>query len=205
MFLIGLTGGIASGKSTVAEQWQALGADVIDADELARLAVVPGSEGLNLIVSRFGKSVLLENGELDRKALAAIVFDNEHDRKELESILHPIIRRLSLKKIESSDSEIVVYVIPLLAETKDHLPFDFVVTVEAPESTRAERLQNNRGFSKTEAKSRIDSQASAVERANLSDRILNSNQDLQLFLNDSRLLYGEFENLARKKAELNGK
>lgn len=201
MFLIGLTGGIASGKSTVADLWQSMGADVIDADELARLAVAPNSIGLKNIVARFGNQVLLESGELDRKALASIVFNDQDSRKSLESILHPLIRELSLDRIKSSESKLVVYVIPLLVETKSNLPFDYVVTVEAPESVRLERLKNTRGFTEAEAKARIDTQASAVDRANVADRILNSNQELPLFLNDSRLLFAELEKLALQKED----
>jgi dephospho-CoA kinase len=204
MFLIGLTGGIASGKSTVADLWQSMGADVIDADELARLAVAPNSIGLKNIVARFGNQVLLESGELDRKALASIVFNDQDSRKSLESILHPLIRELSLDRIKSSESKLVVYVIPLLVETKSNLPFDYVVTVEAPESVRLERLKEKRRFSEAEAKARIDTQASAVDRANVADRILNSNQELPRFLNDSRLLFAELEKLALQKEDSHG-
>ena len=201
MFLIGLTGGIASGKSTVANLWESLGADVIDADELARLAVAPGSVGLHQLVKRFGSGVILESGELDRQALASIVFNDSDSRKDLESILHPIIRELSLARINSSSAKLVVYVIPLLVETQSDLPFDYVVTVEAPESVREERLKTNRGFSSSDARARIDAQASAIERANVADRILNSNQELSLFLNDSRLVFSELERLALQKEE----
>jgi dephospho-CoA kinase len=204
MFLIGLTGGIASGKSTVAEQWQSFGADVVDADELSRLAVVPDSVGLHKVVERFGTGILLENGELDRKSLAVQVFNDEKNRKDLESILHPIIRKLSLERIEKSEAKLVVYVIPLLVETQSDLPFDYVVTVEAPETVRLERLQAGRGLSHADAKARVESQASSVQRANVADRILNSNQDMPLFLNDSRILYGELEKLALEKEELHG-
>lgn len=204
MFLIGLTGGIASGKSTVAEQWKSFGADVVDADELSRLAVVPDSVGLQKIVERFGTGILLENGELDRKSLAVQVFNDDKKRKDLESILHPIIRQLSLERLEKSEAKLVVYVIPLLVETQSDLPFDYVVTVEAPEAVRLERLQTGRGLSHADAKTRVDSQASSVQRANVADRILNSNQDMPLFLNDSRILYGELVKLALEKEKLRG-
>ena len=204
MFLVGLTGGIASGKSTVAELWKALGADVIDSDDLARIAVEPGSLGLRKIVERFGANVLLQTGELDRKALAEIVFDDEHQRKDLENILHPIIRKLSADQIESSKSKIIVYVIPLLVETKSDLPFDYIVTVEAPESVRAERLQTGRGLDLREAKARIAAQASAIDRANMADRILNSNQELPLFLKESRQLFSELQSLALQKEKRDG-
>ena len=204
MFLIGLTGGIASGKSTVADLWQSMGADVIDADELARLAVAPNSIGLKNIVARFGNQVLLESGELDRKALASIVFHDQDSRKSLESIIHPIIRELSLDRIKSSGSKLVVYVIPLLVETASNLAFDYVVTVEAPESVRLDRLKDTRGFTEAEAKARIDTQASSVDRANVADRILDSNQELPLFLNDARLLFAELEKPALQKEDSHG-
>jgi dephospho-CoA kinase len=201
MFLIGLTGGIASGKSTVADQWQRLGAEVIDADELARVAVAPGSAGLRKVVETFGSKLLLETGELDRRALANLIFNESSKRKKLESILHPIIRQLAEERIQKSNSELVVYVIPLLVEAQTDLLFDFVVTVEAPDHVRAQRLVTNRGLTPEEATSRIMAQASSVERANVADRILNSNQDLELFLKASRQLFAELEKMAAQKGK----
>lgn len=203
MFLVGLTGGIASGKSSVAEYWESLGADVIDADLLAREVVEPGSAGLKQIIDEFGKSVLTTDGELNRQALAEIVFSNADSRKKLESITHPLIRKVALERIRSSGSKIVVYVIPLLVESQSDLPFDFTVTVEAPEKDQVQRMMESRGMTEIEAKSRIASQASPAERANISNRILSSNQPLKLLLKDAKILWNEIEKLSEAKEHSN--
>ena len=195
MFLVGLTGGIASGKSTVAEVWEQLGADIIDADQLAREVVAPGTHGLNQIIQEFGNEVLLPDGSLNREKLAELVFTNPMNRMKLESITHPLISALARDRISSSKAGIVVYVIPLLAESKSQLPFDYVVTVEAREVDQIERMVTSRNMTKAQAKARISSQASPAMRANLADRILNSNQSLALLIKDARDLWFEIEKM----------
>lgn len=199
MFLVGLTGGIASGKSSVAECWQKLGADVIDADVIAREVVEPGSYGLKKVSEVFGQSVLNADGSLNRKALASIVFASSDSRNQLESIIHPLIRETAQRLIEHSTSAIVVYVIPLLVESKSELPFDLIVTVEAPEPDQVSRMVETRGMSQSEAVARIRSQAKPAERANLADKILNSNQSFHLLLNDATTLWYEIQRLAALK------
>lgn len=200
MFLVGLTGGIAAGKSTVADLWQELGAEIIDADELAREVVEPGSTGLAAITKLFGVDVLDENGALDRKALSAKVFGSIENRKALEEITHPLISALAKRKLVESKSPIVVYAIPLLVESKSKLPFDFVVTVEAPVSDQISRMIEHRGMTEVEAKQRIAAQAKPADRANVADRILSSNQSLKLLLKDARLIWQEIQVAARNKA-----
>ena len=203
MFLVGLTGGIAAGKSTVAELWASLGAEVIDADELARSVVEPGSEGLGQIVETFGAKVLNPDGTLNRGELANLVFHDFALRKKLESITHPLIRDLAQGLINSSHADIVVYVIPLLVESKSNLDFDYVVTVEAPQPDQLKRMTDNRGMSEEEALARIKAQATPAERANVADRILSSNQSLALLLNDAQVLFKDIERMAIEKAEKN--
>jgi dephospho-CoA kinase len=199
MFLVGLTGGIAAGKSAVAELWSSLGAEVIDADVLARKIVAPGSDALKDIVQHFGPQVLLPSGELDRTKLAELVFKNPDERLVLESFTHPRIKELAEFLIASSQSPIVVYVIPLLVESGSQLPFDFVVTVEAPEKDQVERMVLTRGMSEEAALERIKSQATPAQRANTADRILNSNQSLVLLLKDAKSLWSEIVSLAESK------
>lgn len=204
MFLIGLTGGIAAGKSTVAEHWRKLGAHEIDADQLARLAVTKGSSGLAKVVEKFGDKVLNSAGELDRGALASLVFNDSNLREELEAIVHPIVRQLAAEELAKIEAEygpesIVVYSIPLLVETDSNLPFDVVVTVEAPEEKQIARMVKSRGMSTAEAKSRIASQATPVQRAARADHILNSNQELALLLRDAEQLFHTFEAQAAVK------
>ncbi len=194
MFLIGLTGGIAAGKSTVADFWKSLGAIEIDADLLAREAVAPASQGLKSVVDLFGEGVLNTDGSLDRTALGSVIFDNPEKRAQLEGIVHPLVQFKAKELLKAYENEaFVIYNVPLLVEANVDLPFDTVVTVEAPESTRLDRLVKERGLTELEAKSRIASQASAAERANRADHILNSNQPLNLMLKDAQQLWNKFQ------------
>jgi dephospho-CoA kinase len=200
MYLVALTGGIAAGKSTVAKRWVENGAIEIDADRLAREVVEPGSVGLQRVREAFGPHVLTESGQLDRKALAEIVFKDAEKRELLNSILHPLIRQRTRELLEQMrNEEIVVYSVPLLVETSVDHEFDLVVTVEAPEEEQVKRLVTSRGLSDAEARSRIASQAKPVDRAARADRILNSNQDVNLLLRDADKLWQEIQSLARSE------
>jgi dephospho-CoA kinase len=172
--LIALTGGIGSGKTTVASRWAELGAKEIDADILAREVVEPGSEGLSAVTARFGDQVLNPDGSLDRAALAAVAFSTEETRKDLEALLHPRIQELAAERVKGLEGTIV-YVIPLLAETNSKLNFDRIVTVSCDEAVRLDRLITLRGMSKEEALSRIAAQASDAEREAKADTIIDSN------------------------------
>ena len=201
MYLVGLTGGIASGKSTVANVWDDLGATVIDADLLAREVVEPGTVGLERLTSEFGSRILQTDGSLNRVALADIVFEDSLQRKKLEAIVHPLIQELSRDRIGQATSEVVVYVIPLLVETQSTLPFDLVVTVEAPEHEQVRRMVEDRKMDPSAAVGRIRAQASPAKRAQFSDHILNSNQSIDLLKKDARKLFSEIQTLASKKSQ----
>jgi len=201
MYLVGLTGGIASGKSTVASLWNELGATVIDADLLAREVVEPGTSGLEKLATVFGSRVLNSDGSLNRSALAEIVFEDPEQRLQLESIVHPLIQELSRQRISEASTEIVVYVIPLLAETQSTLPFDLVVTVEAPEKEQVRRMVEDRKMDASDALRRIKAQASPAMRARLADRILNANQSLDLLKKDATKLFAEIQALASNDAQ----
>lgn len=179
MYLIGLTGGIASGKSTVADLLQDLGAEVIDADQVAREVVLPGTAGLEAVVAEFGKSILDENGQLSRAKLAGIVFADPRKREKLESIIHPIIQKRTQELISKSNKDVVVYAVPLLVEAKVSYPFDFVVTVEAGVKTQLDRLLRTRGMSESEARARIAAQTSESERVQRADFRLDSSGSLE--------------------------
>jgi len=200
MFLIGLTGGIAAGKTTVARLWTELGGIEIDADLVAREVVEPGTKGAKLIASTFGEALFDEAGNLDRKALGAIVFSDVEKRKELEAIVHPLVKDRVRELLEAVPQEsMVIYTVPLLVEADVNLPFDVVVTVEAPDDVRIKRLSESRGYSASEAKARIDNQAKPVERAQRADYILNSNQSVDLLMADARKLWKELEAKAANK------
>jgi dephospho-CoA kinase len=203
MFLIGLTGGIASGKSTVAKRWVEHGAIEIDADQLAREVVEPGSEGLQRIVDTFGAEILNYDGSLDRAKLGALVFSDEIKLLALNAIVHPLVKNRSREILCALPTDaIAIYNVPLLVEANVDHDFDLVVTVEAPEDEQIKRLVKNRGMTESEARDRISSQAKPVERAAVADVILNSNQDINLLLRDADQLWREIKHKAAEK--LNG-
>ena len=171
--LIALTGGIGSGKSTVASRWVALGGTEIDADVLARQVVEPGTAGLAAVVKTFGTEVLNEDSSLNRAQLAKIAFSSEENRTVLQGILHPLIQARA-KKLISEIEGVIIYTIPLLVETKSPLTFDRIVTVSAPEAVRLERLITNRGMTKEDALSRIKAQATDAQREALADTVIDS-------------------------------
>jgi len=188
--LIALTGGIASGKSTVARQFVALGATEIDADLLAREVVEPGSAGLASVVQAFGPSVIAADGSLDREALATIAFSDEQSRKRLESILHPLIQQLASERIKNTDG-VVVYTIPLLVETKSPLKFDHIIAVSAPVETRVQRLIQHRGMTEQAARARIHAQSSDQERESIADTVISSDCSMEELLSRSTSTYLE--------------
>jgi dephospho-CoA kinase len=199
MYLVGLTGGIASGKSTVAAAWAELGGIEIDADKLARDVIAPGTRGLDLVRQEFGDDVFTD-GNLDRPALGRIVFADPAKRKLLEGIIHPLVKDLAAAKLAAlPDDSIAIYNVPLLVEASVDLPFDKVVTVEAPAEKQIERLVSIRKLPRAEAELRVKSQATPVQRANAADVILNSNQDLHLMLKDARRIWQQIEHEANGK------
>lgn len=162
---VGLTGGVASGKSTVAAILAELGAVVIDADQLAREVVEPGTPGLEAVLAEFGDDLLTDDGRLDRPALGTIVFSDEPARRRLEAILHPLIRARSAE-IEAAAAEdaLVVHDIPLLAESGQAEHFEAVIVVDVPVETQVERMVRDRGWTEVDARARIAAQASREER-----------------------------------------
>jgi dephospho-CoA kinase len=174
MTRIGLTGGIASGKSVVSEVLSSLGALVVDQDVLAREAVAPGSVGLERIAAAFGSGVIDDDDSLDRTALGAIVFADTQKLEQLNSIVHPEVRRLALEADARAeeDGRIVVHDIPLLVETTQQHDFDAVIVVEAPLEQRISRMIENRGMSREQALARIDKQASDEERRAIADYLI---------------------------------
>jgi dephospho-CoA kinase len=177
MFSVALTGGIGSGKSTVAEILEELGALVIDSDALSREVIERGSDGFDQVLARFGDSIL-KDGEIDRVALGDIVFAEEKARKDLESIIHPLVRERAEKIVaRAGEGRVVVNQIPLLFETRGADRFDYVITVESDETLRRERL-HERGMKDYEISRRIAAQASDQDRANIADVVVTNNGSL---------------------------
>ena len=172
---VGLTGGVASGKSAVAALLRELGAVVIDSDQLAREVVEPGSPGLAAVVEEFGESVLTEDGHLDRAALGSVVFGDEASRRRLEGILHPLIRaRAAEAEAEAGSGALVVHDIPLLVETGQADRFDAVLVVDVPVETQVERMVRDRGWSAEDARSRVAAQADREERRAVATHVIDN-------------------------------
>jgi len=176
MLVVALTGGIGSGKSTVGQIFEDLGAVVTDSDQLARNVVERGTTGFDQIVAAFGDEVL-KNGELDRAALAEVIFKDPAKRAQLEQITHPLIRRAFAKIVESAQNDsIVINQIPLLVESKHDYKFDHVITVSATEEVRIQRLLM-RGMNLTQIKQRIGAQSTDAQREAISDTVISNDKD----------------------------
>ena len=171
MLLVALTGGIGSGKSLAGQFFADLGAIVVDSDQLSREVIARGTPGFDEVLLRFGDEILT-NGDIDRKKLAAIVFEDEESRINLEEIIHPLVRKSFEILVESaSEGDIVINQIPLLVETHGAERFDRVITVISPLEKRKERLKL-RGLPSYEIERRISAQASDEERIEISDYII---------------------------------
>jgi dephospho-CoA kinase len=174
---IGLTGGIGSGKSTVASLLAERGARVVDADRLAREVVEPGTPGLAAVVAEFGDGVLTAEGALDRAALAALVFADPAARARLDGVVHPLVRARAAELVaEAPAGAVVVQDVPLLVETGQAGLFDLVLVVEAELETRVARLVD-RGLSESDARARIASQATDEQRRAVADVVLTNDGD----------------------------
>jgi len=176
MLVVGLTGGIGAGKSTVAELFARLGALVIDADQLARMAIERGSDGFADVMLRFGDEVIV-NGDIDRKKLAEIVFSDEEARKDLEAIIHPRVQALFAEAVSDLDhDDILIYEIPLLVETGAAEKFDYIVTVESDIQLRTERLLK-KGLYISQIGKRMASQATEEARTAVADSVIRNDGD----------------------------
>jgi dephospho-CoA kinase len=182
VYLIGLTGGIASGKSTVARRLVEHGAVHIDADELARRVVEPGTPALAQIVETFGDEVLRRDGSLDRQKLGALVFGDDAARAKLNAIVHPAVRELSAKLFAKAEREnpdaVVVYDVPLLVEASVDHPFDLVVVTNAPRRTQVKRLVEERGYDPLHAEARVDAQVDNTRRLEIADVVIDTDGSL---------------------------
>jgi dephospho-CoA kinase len=170
---VGLTGGVASGKSTVSAMLEELGAVVIDADVLAREVVAKGTPGLAAVVEEFGEDVLGPDGELDRPAMGRRVFNDESARRRLEAIVHPLVfERIVELEEQAPPDAVVVHDIPLLAENGRAGDFDAVIVVDAPREVQLERMARDRGWSEEDAASRIAAQASREDRRAIATHVI---------------------------------
>lgn len=196
MRIIALTGGIGAGKSLVAQYFSELGARVVDADQLSRVAIERGSEGFDEVLLRFGESIL-RDGDIDRKALAEIVFADPSARADLEAIIHPRVRELFSEVVADLEAdETLVYEIPLLVESNAASNFDLVITVEADLEMRKERLRK-RGMFISEIERRIAAQASREEREAQADHIITNDGDEDALLRSVENLWEDLPGQAK--------
>jgi dephospho-CoA kinase len=176
MLVVALTGGIGAGKSTVAQYFAELGALVIDADQLARIAIERGSEGFAEVLLRFGDDIIV-NGDIDRKKLAEIVFSDETARKDLEKIIHPRVQEIFAGAVADLDhDDILIYEIPLLVETDAAEKFDYVITVEADLDLRIARLLK-KGLYISQIEKRMAAQATQESREAIADHVIRNDGD----------------------------
>lgn len=205
VFLIGLTGGIAAGKSTIAQRLSEHGAIVLNADVIAREAVAPGTTALQRIVNHFGTGILQPDGSLDRDALGAVVFANPDELDVLNGIIHPAVSdhtRLRLQEIASQTPDaIVVYDVPLLIEAHVEHGWDLVVVAMADAATRRERLISRRGMDAAEADRRIAAQTTDDERRSRADVLIETGGTLSETIRQTDALWEDIRRMARIKAE----
>lgn len=194
---VGLTGGVASGKSTVSAILTELGAVVIDADAIAREVVARGTPGLAAVVAEFGDTLLTPDGDLDRPAMGALVFNDPAARKRLEAIIHPLVHRRGAElEAAAPPGAVVVHDIPLLAEVGRAGSFDAVVVVDAPPELQISRMVQDRGWTREEAESRIAAQASREQRLAIATHVIDNTGSLAGLRAQVERIYAALADLA---------
>lgn len=198
MLIVALTGGIGSGKSTVGDLFQQLGAVVVDSDQLAREVVERGSSGFEQIVTLFGDEIL-KNGEINRSLLAEIIFKDPAKRKDLEQITHPLIRKAFVDIVaKSGDQAIVINQIPLLVESKYEYNFDHVITVSTSEDKRIARLLA-KGYTQEQIQNRMKSQVSDADREKIADSIIQNNESEKELLPQVEKIWEQLQSKLKSK------
>ncbi|NUF27262.1 dephospho-CoA kinase [Gilliamella bombicola] len=191
-YVVALSGGIASGKSTIANLFAKLGVPIIDADIIARQVVQVGSDAFNQIVKHFSQEILLANGELDRSQLREIIFNNDHERLWLNHLLHPIIQQETQKQIAMQNTTYVIWVVPLLIENNLHTLADRVLIIDVPESLQLARLVKRDNISESLAKKMILSQVSLKKRLSYADDIIVNDDNLARLTAQVNLLHQQY-------------
>ncbi|MBI79661.1 MAG: dephospho-CoA kinase [Pseudomonadota bacterium] len=190
IFKIGLTGGIATGKTTVADIFSNLGIEIIDTDEIAKEAVKPGEPALKLIIDSFGKDIIEKKSKkLDRRKLRRIIFENNEYKKKLESILHPIIRKKTLDLLLETKSKYVIIVVPLLIETGFIEIVDYVIVVDCPKKTQLQRLLERDKISKKDGENIIKNQINRKDRLKKADIVIDTSKDIKSVINQVNKIY----------------
>ena len=198
MLIVGLTGGIGSGKSTVAEQFAQHNIEIIDTDIISREVVDSDPKVLKEIVNKFGKEILNTDGSLNRKSLASIIFSDKEKKEYLEHILHPRIRATALKRMHTAKGPYCIVIVPLLVETKFYNFVDKVLVIDAASDLQLERVSKRDKISKEEAKLIIKAQTTREERLNRADDIIDNNLSLDEIKEAVEKLHKQYLTIAKK-------
>jgi dephospho-CoA kinase len=197
--IVGLTGGIASGKSVVAQMLAKLGAGLVDTDVVARDVVAPGRPGLAVVVEAFGPTVLRQSGELDRAALRKLVFGDDAKRRQLEALLHPLIRARTRELIAASGAPYVVVAVPLLVETNFGELVDRVLVVDCPEALQLERLEKRDALPRAEALAMLRAQTDRASRLQAADDVVDNAGSIDATRAQVERLHRRYLDLAARK------
>ncbi len=195
MFRVGLTGGIASGKTAVADIFGTLGAGIVDTDRVARDVVARGEPGLEAVRREFGPAVLRSSGDLDRRALREVVFSDSAARRKLESLLHPLIRARTLEALERLTAPYAVAVVPLLIETGFSELVDRIVVVDCPRKIQIERLMDRDGIGIDQAESMLNAQANRETRLRAADDVIDNSGSRESTRRQVQKLHALYERL----------
>jgi len=200
VFTIGLTGGIASGKTLVSDLFASLDVPVIDSDVIAREMVARGSVGLAAITAHFGDEILDAGGELDRAKMRQVIFTDKSRKLQLEEILHPLIMRESTRRLASMTAPYVIYVVPLLIEKKMQHRVDRVLLVDTSEETQIQRLMERDNCSKKQAAGILDNQATRKQRLAAADDVIENESDIAAVKRQVHLLHEKYRIMGRSKS-----
>ncbi|SRR5579883_6011 len=198
MLVIGLTGGIGSGKSTVAKLFIERGVTVIDSDKLARDVVLPGQAALKQVAEKFGSAVMKPDGTLDRNALRKIIFEDENSRNWLEQLLHPLIRAEMKKQIKNANPPYCIIMIPLLLETENNPLIDRILVVDSAEADQIKRTQKRDNATEEEVKSIIKTQVSRTKRLSAADDVIENSGSISDLIPQIDRLHGFYSALSQK-------
>jgi len=203
-FIVGLTGGIGSGKSTVSDLFVAAGAALVDTDAIAHELTGPGGAAMPLLLAAFGPSVADASGALDRNAMRQLIFSDTTARKQLEDILHPLIRQISAERCAAANAPYVILAVPLLVESNSYRErCQRIVVVDCPESLQVHRVMSRNGLSEAEVTAIMAAQATRVERLRVADDVVHNDADLINLQQQVSRLHAKYLRLSAEIAKAN--
>jgi len=197
-FVVGLTGGIGSGKSTVANLFSRQEIEIIDADEISRTLVKTGSPVLEAIIKHFGSSITDAEGNLDRKQLRELVFADNAEKEWLENLLHPLVRQEIQRQVAASSSQYVIIVVPLLLESENYSDVDRILVIDVTEDVQLERIKKRDGSSETLARSIMDAQMKRERRLKSADDVISNNSGIDSLEKQVKNLHNQYLQLSVK-------